>query len=79
MTVTFNEATNKAKMQDQITRVQVDSLFSWRASLGQNYIGEWINDRTLVITITDHFGATPPEVGIIVAQVYRPSTSSPLW
>lgn len=69
MTVTFSEATNKAKMPDQITRVQLDSLFSWRARLGQNYIGEWKNDKTLVITITNHFGATPPEIGYVIAQV----------
>ena len=70
MTVTFSEVTNRAGFTDLLTRADVDSLFTFGIySLGQGYIGEWKDDQTLLITITDPFGATPVEVGFVVAQV----------
>lgn len=70
MTVTFSEVTNRAGFSDELTRFDVDSLFTFGIySLGQGYIGEWTDDQTLVITITDPLGATPVEIGFVVAQV----------
>ena len=71
MTITFSEITNRALLyqSSKITRMQVDALFVFRYNMGQNYFGEWIDDQTLVLTITDPFGATPPEVGFIIGQV----------
>jgi hypothetical protein len=71
MTITFSEITNRALLYQSstITRMQVDALFVFRYNMGQNYFGEWIDDQTLVLTITDPFGATPPEVGFVIGQV----------
>ena len=69
MTVTFTESTNKALMDGQISRDQVDILFAFRWNMGQDYSGEWLDDKSLVITIHDPFGASPPEIGFIVGQV----------
>ena len=82
MTVTFSEVTNRAGFSDQLTRFDVDSLFTFGIySLGQGYIGEWKDDQTLVITITDPLGATPVEIGFVVAQVRLRDCSylSVLW
>jgi len=38
-------------------------------SLGTNYVGDWINNATLVIKITDSTGAAPPSVGTFAIQV----------
>jgi hypothetical protein len=70
MTVTFSELTNRAGFTGLLTRTDVDSLFSFGIfSLGQGYVGEWIDDQTIVLTITDPLGATPVEIGFVVAQV----------
>lgn len=70
MTVTFSEVTNRAGFDGLLTRTDVDSLFSFGIfSLGQGYVGEWTDDQTIVITITDPLGATPVEIGFAVAKV----------
>ena len=69
MTVEFSEITNRALQGTKISRTEVDLLFSFKYNMGQNYIGEWKDDKTIVITISDPFGASPPEVGSIIGQV----------
>ena len=44
-------------------------MHSYRFSLGANYEGEWLDDQTLLITVLDTVGASPPEVGYIIGQV----------
>ena len=73
MTVTFSEPTNKALMDGKISRDQVDILFAFRWNMGQDYSGEWLDDKSLVITIHNPFGASPPEIGFIVGQVNIPA------
>ena len=77
MTVTFTEPTNKALMSGKISREQVDVLFGFRWNMGQDYSGEWLDDKTLVITIRDPFGASPPEIGFIVGQVSNSNSVNP--
>ncbi|MGI0011355.1 MAG: LamG domain-containing protein, partial [Nitrosopumilaceae archaeon] len=60
ITVKFTNSTNRPPVA---TKSQVDGLFTFSQSLGNNYVGEWINPSTLVITIVDSTGATPPAVG----------------
>ncbi|MGI0010277.1 MAG: hypothetical protein ACREAE_02625, partial [Nitrosopumilaceae archaeon] len=52
-----------------LTKSQVDALFTFSQSLGNNYVGEWINPSTLVITIVDSTGATPPAVGELTLTI----------
>ena len=60
ITVRFSEATN----QPAVTTTQdLDNLFTFSQSLGTSYTGVFVNPQTLVITIVDSTGATPPVVG----------------
>lgn len=78
MTVTFTEPTNKALMNGKISRDQVDILFAFRWNMGQDYSGEWLDDKSLVITIHDPFGASPPEIGFIIGQVNNSASAQTL-
>jgi len=78
MTVTFTEPTNKALMNGKISRDQVDILFAFRWNMGQDYSGEWLDDKSLVITIHDPFGASPPEIGFIIGQVNNSASAETL-
>lgn len=64
-------------MSGKISREQVDILFGFRWNMGQDYSGEWLDDKTLVITIRDPFGASPPEIGFIVGQVSNSNSVNP--
>jgi len=70
MTVQFSEITNRAGFpRVAVTRQQLDALFSFYYNIGSDYTGQWTNDATLVITITNPFGATPPQIGQSIAVV----------
>jgi len=71
ITVRFNEDTNTPPVN---TKAALDSLFTYTqggapANLGTNYAGTFTNSRTLVITILDATGATPPAVGALTLTV----------
>jgi len=64
ITVTFSEPTNRPLAS---TKADIDDLFRFEqssslASLGADYVGTWTSVSTLVITIIDSTGATPPAV-----------------
>jgi len=61
ITLTFNEATDKAGGGDSIsTSLGVNALFNGSTSLGSSYSGYWSTASTFVITILDPCGASPP-------------------
>ena len=60
MTVVFSGNTNQVAVA---TRANLDALFSFNQSLGTNYTGTWTTATTLVITVVDATGATPPAIG----------------
>jgi len=55
ITVRFVESTNKPFEfnENNLTKDNLDDLFLFSQSLGDNYTGRWINPSTLLITITD--------------------------
>ena len=79
MTVTFSETTNRAGQGKQLSRAQVDFLFSFGGIVvGQNYNGEWKDDRTVVITVLDPLGSSPPQVGLVIGQVRKSGNLRPI-
>ena len=70
MTVTFSVNTTRAGYQQSSnTKAQLDSLFNFYFILGTDYTGTWLNDATLVITIVNANGASPPTIGSVVASI----------
>ena len=63
ITVVFSEATNQPAAG---TQAQIDAIFSFNESLGADYTGSWSAADTLVITVVDDTGATPPTIGGLV-------------
>ena len=70
ITVRFTENTNEPAVN---TKAALDVIFDYSqggpASLGTTYAGVFTNERTLVITISDTTGATPPAVGGLTLTV----------
>jgi hypothetical protein len=66
ITVRFSDSTNQPAAA---TKDNLNSLFTFSQNLGNGYSGTWVNPSTLVITINDASGATPPAVGVLTAQV----------
>eukprot|EP00727_Mastigamoeba_balamuthi_P005371 m51a1_g14832 hypothetical protein (4244) ;mRNA; f:692485-711070 len=67
ITVQFNRATNTPGVADAAA---INTVFSFNQALGSGYKGNWTNGgQTLVITITDSTGASPPTVGVFVITV----------
>ena len=60
VTVVFSGNTNQVAVA---TKGNIDALFSFSQSLGANYTGRWTTATTLLITIVDATGATPPAIG----------------
>lgn len=60
ITVRFSGPTN---MPSAATKSQLDSLFTFSQSLGDNYIGAYRNPSTLVVTISDTTNNEGPSVG----------------
>ena len=63
ITMTFAESTNRTGGSGILNKGSVDSLFTFSQNLGTDYVGQWINPSTFVITILDSTGATPPTIG----------------
>jgi hypothetical protein len=62
--VTFSEPTNRGNMPETgVTKEQIDGVFQFTHSLGNNYGGYWPNRSTLIILVTDSTGNTGPTVG----------------
>jgi uncharacterized repeat protein (TIGR01451 family) len=66
LTVKFSEPTNQPAVA---TKANLDNVFTFSQNLGTNYTGVWINAETLVITIRNAAGATPPAVGTLTLTV----------
>ena len=60
ITVVFSGNTNQVAVA---TKANIDALFSFSQVLGANYTGTWTTATTLVITVVDATGATPPAIG----------------
>ena len=65
ITVRFSEATNQPAVT---TKANLDALFTFSQSIGDDYSGSWFNSRTLTITIIDA-GAANPQVGVLTLTV----------
>lgn len=63
ITVAFSENTNQIAAA---TKANLDAIFISNQSLGADYTGSWSTADTLVITVADSTGATPPTVGGLV-------------
>ncbi len=66
ITVVFSEATNQPPVS---TNVEINALFTFSDSLGMDYTGVWSDASTMVITIVDSTGATPPAVDVFTLTV----------
>src|SRR5690606_4042508 len=65
ITVIFNQATNRPG-GSFLTRNDLLTLFDFSQSLGADFSGAWTDASTLVITVVDASGATPPQIGVLV-------------
>ena len=65
ITITFSIPTNRAGRNngDRLSRSQVLSLFLLSQSMGNSFSGEWVDARTLVLTVEGTAGASPPTIG----------------
>ncbi|MGH9910291.1 MAG: hypothetical protein ACRD32_06585, partial [Nitrososphaerales archaeon] len=61
ITVKFSEPTNQPfkGANNQLTKTNLDSLFSFSQNLGTSYSGKWLTSSTLLITILDSTGGNP--------------------
>ena len=66
ITVGFSEPTNQPSVA---TKADLDALFSFTQSIGDNYSGTWTDPLTLVITIDDSNNATPPAIDTLRVTV----------
>ncbi len=66
ITVVFAESTNQPA---GAIKTEIDNLFTFSQNLGVNYTGAWPNSSSLVITIVDSSGATPPAIGQLTITV----------
>ena len=70
-TITFNfdQNTNYSKGV-KLDKAGIDELFDLSmVSLGSDYIGEWQDAKTFIITIVNSAGASPPELGSTIFQL----------
>ena len=62
LTFTFDVNTNQAP-ETTLDKAGMDNLFDFGSvSLGADYSGEWTDRKTLIITVIDAVGATPPAI-----------------
>ena len=66
ITIKFSEDTNKPSAA---TKSEIDAHYTFSQNLGTNYIGSYTTPSTLVITIVDATGATPPTIGGLTVTV----------
>ncbi|MGH9910346.1 MAG: hypothetical protein ACRD32_06865, partial [Nitrososphaerales archaeon] len=71
ITVKFSAKTNTPfkGINNQLTKANLDALFSFSQNLGTNYDGKWLTSSTLLITIQDATAATPPTIGGLTITV----------
>jgi len=72
ITVKFSEPTNqpfKAETNNQLTKANVNALFTFSQNLGVDYTATWLKRSTLLITIVDVTGSTPPTIGGLTITV----------
>jgi hypothetical protein len=66
LTIRFDDATNQPAVA---TKANLDALFTFSQSLGDDYSGSWTQPNTLIITITDSTSDAPPVIGELVATI----------
>jgi len=60
ITILFSETTNRASFtDDSLSKAEVDSIFEFSTSLGDDYIGRWITPAKFLITIKDSDNENP--------------------
>ncbi|AFS80974.1 hypothetical protein NKOR_05440 [Candidatus Nitrosopumilus koreensis AR1] len=70
ITVQFSETTNRADFSDaELPKSDVDSIFKFSHSLGDDYTGKWITPSKFEITIKDSSNSAPPAVGTFSLSV----------
>ncbi|MGH9910457.1 MAG: Ig-like domain-containing protein, partial [Nitrososphaerales archaeon] len=71
ITVKFSRATNTPfkGINNQLTKENLDAIFSFSQNLGEDYTGKWLTSSTLVITIVDSAGSAPPTIGGLALTV----------
>jgi YVTN family beta-propeller protein len=72
ITVRFSEPTNTfdpTPLVPGLSKSDLSSMFVFSQNLGDNYAGLWVDQSTLVITITDATNSTPPAIGVLTATV----------
>ena len=64
ITILFSETTNQASFSDDsLSRTEVNSIFEFSTSLGDDYIGKWITPAKFLITIKNSDNNGTPLVG----------------
>jgi len=64
ITILFSETTNRASFTDvSLSKTEVDSIFEFSTSLGDDYIGKWITPAKFLITIKDSTNNGDPQDG----------------
>ena len=73
ITARFSEATNepfRVQTANQLSKADLDDLFIFSQSIGDDYSGKWLNALTLLITIEDAINLeAPPQIGKLTLQV----------
>ena len=71
ITVLFSKNTDLAgfNLGEMLTKAAVDRLFSFSASLGADYAGQWLTRSVFVITVLDLTGSGPPAIGSFTLSV----------
>jgi len=66
ITINFLEATNEPfkGALNNLTKANVDAIFTFSQSLGTSYTGTWLDPNRLEITITDTSGSGSPAVDV---------------
>ena len=59
----FSEPTNQDVNAGTLTRNDLDKLFTFTQSIGDNYSGVWSDSMTVEITIDEITQETPPQIG----------------
>ncbi|HSA98338.1 MAG TPA: hypothetical protein VLF17_04595 [Candidatus Nitrosotenuis sp.] len=68
LTIRFDESTNQPSVA---TKADIDRLFTFSQSIGDDYTGAWVQPNTMTITIVDASAEEPPVVGDLVATVHE--------
>lgn len=69
ITLVFSEATNRPGGGEVLSKIVVDSFFSFSKDLESNYSAVWTSDTHLVVTIHSISGLIPPAIGELTVTV----------